>query len=41
MIPDGGGMSCPNCGNWLSSLEVKYGLEPPIEKYEETKWNWH
>jgi len=39
--PDGGGLVCPNCGNWLSALEVKYGKEPPIEDYETNKWSWH
>jgi len=41
MVVDGGGMTCPKCGNWLSSLEVKYGREPPIENFDQKKWEWH
>ena len=41
MIPEGNGLVCTKCGNWLSALEVKYGQEKPIEDYDEHKWDWH
>lgn len=41
MIPDGNGLSCPNCGDWVSALEIKFGKEPPIKDYQEKRFDWH
>lgn len=43
MKPDGNGIRCPNCGNWIAALELKYGKEPiiPPDKQAKTRWNWH
>lgn len=41
MKAEGQGLVCPQCGNWLSALEVKYGREPPIENYDKKRYDWH
>ena len=41
MVPDGGGLACSKCGNWLSALEVKFGQEPPIKDYQDKRMDWH
>ena len=41
MVREGQGMVCPKCGHWVSALELKYGQEPPIDNYDETRWDWH
>ncbi len=41
MIPEGNGLVCTKCGNWLSALEVKFGKEPIINDFNDHKWDWH